>query len=90
MKKMNPSIPNNCHLCAVISKSNGEDPIGSADTHEHWLAMKMELPWSEQRLEENPLIAQAIALIHQKIESGVNIRGQLSLFCHSPIIKLSS
>jgi len=74
---MNPSIPNNCHLCAVISKSNGEDPVGSADTHEHWLAMEMELPWSEQRLEENPFIAQAIALIHQKIESGVNIRGQL-------------
>jgi hypothetical protein len=77
MKENNQNSLNNCHFCSVISKSNGEDPIGSADTYEHWLAMEMELPWSEKRLEENPIIAKAIALIHEKIKSGINIRGQL-------------
>jgi len=77
MNEIRQNILNNCHFCSVISKSNGEDPIGSAETYEHWLAMEMELPWSEKRLEENSLIAKAIALISEKIESGVNIRGQL-------------
>ncbi|MEM8779639.1 MAG: sucrase ferredoxin [Cyanobacteria bacterium P01_G01_bin.49] len=77
MKKSSQNMLNNCQLCAVISKSNGEDPIGSADTHEHWLAMEMEFPWSQERLQENPFIVQALALIHQKNESGVKISGHL-------------
>jgi hypothetical protein len=28
---------NNCWLCSVVSKANGEDPIGTAGTYDHWL-----------------------------------------------------
>jgi len=69
---------NNCRFCCVVSKANGEDPIGSAPTYEHWLALEMELPWTEKRLRENPVLQSASALIEKLIfEHGIKIRGQL-------------
>ncbi|MBW4630847.1 MAG: sucrase ferredoxin [Iphinoe sp. HA4291-MV1] len=69
---------NNCRFCCVVSKANGEDPIGSAPTYEHWLALEMELPWTEKRWQEHPVLRSAIALIEKLIfEHGIKIRGQL-------------
>ncbi|MEH2243324.1 sucrase ferredoxin [Nostoc sp.] len=68
----------NCHFCSLISQTNGEDPIGSAATCEHFFAMEMGLPWSEKRFLENSTIQSAIALIDQlMLEYGVNIQAQL-------------
>lgn len=62
----------------VVSKANGEDPIGSAPTYEHWLALEMGLSWTEKRFQENPVLIRAIALIEKLIfEHGIKIRGQL-------------
>ncbi|MBW4592763.1 MAG: sucrase ferredoxin [Brasilonema angustatum HA4187-MV1] len=72
------SLDNNCRFCCIVSKANGEDPIGSASTYEHWVAMEIGLPWTEKYLQENPLLARAIALIEKLIvEHGIKIRGQL-------------
>ena len=80
-KEVNMIIQNsmsNCRFCCVVSKANGEDPIGSALTYEHFLAMEMALPWTEKRLHENPVFARAIALIEKLILAhGIKIRGQL-------------
>ncbi|NEU76131.1 sucrase ferredoxin [Hassallia byssoidea VB512170] len=68
----------NCRFCCVVSKANGEDPIGSAPTYEHWLALEMGLPWTEKRFQQNPVLRRAIALIEKLIfEHGIKIRGQL-------------
>ncbi|MBP5972956.1 sucrase ferredoxin [Brasilonema sp. CT11] len=68
----------NCRFCCVVSKANGEDPIGSAPTYEHWLAMEMGLPWTEKRLQENPVLQSVIAVIEKLIvEHRIKIRGQL-------------
>jgi hypothetical protein len=74
---INQDLTIDCRFCSVISKSNGEDPIGTAVTHEHLLAMEMEFPWSEKRLEENSLIVKANVVIEEKLQSGINIQGQL-------------
>ena len=69
---------NNCRFCCVVSKANGEDPIGSAPTYEHWLALEIKLPWTEKSLRENPVLQSAIPFIEKLIfEHGIKIRGQL-------------
>lgn len=69
---------NNCRFCCIVSKANGEDPIGSAPTYEHCIAIEMQLPWTEKRWQENPVLQSAMTLIQKLIfEHGINIKGQL-------------
>jgi hypothetical protein len=70
-------LNSDCRFCSLISQANGEDPIGSAETLHNWFAIEIELPWSEKRLAEKPLLTKAIALMTQKIASGIKIIGQL-------------
>lgn len=35
-------------FCSVVSKANGEDPIGTAGTADHWLITEIPQPWSEK------------------------------------------
>ncbi|MDF5716320.1 MAG: sucrase ferredoxin [Rhizonema sp. NSF051] len=75
---MTQDFVNNCRFCCVVSKANGEDPIGSAPTYEHWLALEMKLPWTEKCLRENPVLQSAIPFIEKlNFEHGIKIRGQL-------------
>jgi hypothetical protein len=46
----------NCQFCSVVSKANGEDPIGTAGHHEHWLIMEIPLPWTKALFFDNPKI----------------------------------
>ncbi len=69
---------NNCRFCCVVSKANGEDPIGSAPTYEHWLGLEIKLPWTEKCLRENPVLQSAISFIEKLIlEHAIKIQGQL-------------
>ncbi|WP_334796802.1 hypothetical protein [Nostoc sp.] len=68
----------NWRFCCVVSKANGEDPIGSAPTYEHCLALEMQLPWTEKRWHENPLLQSAMTLI-QKLIFEHRIGNQLPL-----------
>lgn len=59
-----------CKFCSVASKTNGEDPIGTAGTHDHWLIVELPQPWSAKLLEEptiKPLVGlmQTLILHHQ-------------------------
>jgi hypothetical protein len=45
-----------CRFCSVVSKANGEDPIGTADTYDQWLILEMPLPWAKTIwMEPNPV-----------------------------------
>lgn len=60
---MNPAVPSptleDCRFCSVVSKANGEDPIGSVHPHDQWLIIEMPQPWDRSLWMEHP-IAQVV------------------------------
>jgi hypothetical protein len=44
---MSTITASNCRFCSAVSKANGEDPIGSADTFDQWLILETPLPWAK-------------------------------------------
>ncbi len=52
-----------CQYCSQVSKHNGEDPIGTAGTADHWLIFELPQPWRKGMFETDPLINQMIPLI---------------------------
>ncbi|MEL6138262.1 MAG: sucrase ferredoxin [Cyanobacteria bacterium J06626_23] len=47
-----------CRYCSVVSKANGEDPIGTAVTADQWLFIEVPLPWAK-----NPWAGQPAKLL---------------------------
>jgi len=43
-----------CQLCSEVSKANGEGPIGSAGTYDHFLFVEMPEPWPKNFVYEHP------------------------------------
>lgn len=41
------TLERDCRFCSVISKTNGEGPIGSAGTYEHWIIAEIFQPWDD-------------------------------------------
>ena len=63
-----------CRFCSLVSKANGEDPIGTAGTADHWLIFELPLPWKE-KLPEDPRVRDAIAPFQTlAAERGVTFR----------------
>ncbi|MEL6603104.1 MAG: sucrase ferredoxin [Cyanobacteria bacterium J06614_10] len=64
-----------CQFCSVISKNNGEDPIGTASTHDYWLFIDLPLPWIFENWRRDPVMGQLIALFEWLIlKKGVKLR----------------
>ncbi|MEH2361085.1 sucrase ferredoxin [Nostoc sp.] len=64
-----------CRFCSVVSKTNKEDPIGTAGTCDHWLIMEIPQPWSQDLFQENPTIRSLIGFFQELIvKHGVNLR----------------
>jgi hypothetical protein len=63
-----------CRYCSVVSKNNGEDPIGTAGTYDHWLIVELALPWTEKLLREDPKVQLTMALIQKLSLEGVKIQ----------------
>ena len=63
-----------CRFCSEVSKANGEDPIGTASTCDHWLIIEIAQPWSEQAFMENPQLKPVLGLIFQAIKNGVKLK----------------
>jgi hypothetical protein len=64
-----------CRFCSVISKTNGEDPIGSAGTYDHWIIAEIPQPWPITIWQEHPIVAPVFNLVktlHR--EQGMQIR----------------
>lgn len=65
-----------CQFCSVVSKSNGEDPIGSAATHTRYLIMEVALPW-ERTVTASRHVPQALpGLLRRAGERGEPVRFQ--------------
>lgn len=56
-----------CQFCSVISKANGEDPIGTAGTHDEWIIVELPQPWLMETWQQDPQIGPMIALFHELI-----------------------
>ena len=64
-----------CRFCSQVSKTNGEDPIGTAGNADHWLIMELAQPWTEQLFKEDPRIAPLVDLFKQLfIKHGILMR----------------
>jgi hypothetical protein len=64
----------NCRFCSLISKANGEDPIGSAPITDRWLIVELPQPWSAQVFQADPQIQTVLALIKTLVLRGVKLR----------------
>ena len=54
-----------CHFCSVVSKNNGEDPIGTAQNTDIYLIIEIPLPWTEENLLSNSAIKQVLVLLKE-------------------------
>lgn len=65
----------NCQFCSVISKANGEDPIGTAGTYDAFLLIEAKLPWSGAIwLEAGAMPQQVVDALQQAWDRGLNFR----------------
>ncbi|MEA5602476.1 sucrase ferredoxin [Nostoc sp. UHCC 0252] len=71
------SLTTDCRFCSLVSKANGEDPIGTAGASDYWLIMEIPQPWPEEIYYENPTIKALISLFQEVEEQGINIRPML-------------
>ncbi|MHC5913849.1 MAG: sucrase ferredoxin, partial [Nostoc sp.] len=67
-----------CRFCSLVSKTNKEDPIGTAGTCDHWLIMELSQPWPQNLFQEHPTIKPLIGLFQKLIvKHGVKLRPML-------------
>ncbi|NJO52490.1 MAG: sucrase ferredoxin [Leptolyngbyaceae cyanobacterium RM2_2_4] len=72
-KQALPSLKD-CRFCSQISKANGEDPIGTAMTCDHWLVMEIAPPWSHNLFKADPRIKPLVTLLKTLvIQKGVKL-----------------
>jgi len=71
---MTTELKADCQLCSTISRTNGEDPIGTARHSDVWIILERSLPWIPDRLMADPVI-QPIFMLMKKLheEKGVNL-----------------
>lgn len=62
-----------CQFCSVISKTNGEDPIGSAQPCEGWMVMELPLPWTDDRFDSDPILKPVHDLFHALYAQGIRV-----------------
>jgi hypothetical protein len=62
---MSAQLSSHCQFCSALSKSNGEDPIGTATPCDTWLIAEIPLPWTEERLTTDPILKQLYSLFQE-------------------------
>ncbi|NJL19565.1 MAG: sucrase ferredoxin [Leptolyngbyaceae cyanobacterium SM1_3_5] len=62
-----------CRFCSIVSKANGEDPIGSAPVADGFLIVEIPQPWSAQLFSE-PQIQPILAWVKTLALRGIRIR----------------
>ncbi len=56
-----------CRFCSLVSQANGEDPIGTAGTCDHWLIIEISQPWPQEIFEKNPTTRALIGLFQELV-----------------------
>lgn len=62
-----------CQFCSVVSKANGEDPIGTANKADIYLIMEIPLPWTEEHLFGNPLIKKILGFVKELRQQNIRV-----------------
>lgn len=62
-QKKRSAASTDCQFCSMVSKANGEDPIGTATTCDHWLILEVATPWSRNLFKEHPRIQPLVSLL---------------------------
>ncbi|MBW4685875.1 MAG: sucrase ferredoxin [Komarekiella atlantica HA4396-MV6] len=71
-------LKSDCRFCSLVSKANGEDPIGTAGTYDYWLIMEVSQPWPQEIFQENPTIKSLMGLFEELIfKHGVKLKPML-------------
>ncbi|MUL37901.1 sucrase ferredoxin [Gloeocapsopsis dulcis] len=60
-------LTTDCCFCSLVSKANGEDPIGTAGTADHWLIMEVPQPWTQNIIQENPTLKSLFDLFKELV-----------------------
>ena len=69
----NQKLLGECQFCSVVSKANGEDPIGTVNKADIYLIMEIPLPWTEQRLFGNPLIKKVLDFVKELHQQDIRL-----------------
>jgi len=69
----------NNQLCALVSKANGEEPIGSAVSFEQCLVMELPLPWPRDAWQAGHVPQEILAVLKRAEARGGNVRPQAIL-----------
>ena len=54
-----------CRYCSVVSKTNGEDPIGTAGLVDEWLLVEVPHPWKIKLWQEKPEFELLIQVVER-------------------------
>jgi len=68
------TLESGCRFCSLVSKANGQDPIGSAGTYHHWLIAEIPQPWPTTIWQDNPLVAPVLEMVKTLRQQGVYVR----------------
>ena len=71
---MATSTQSDFQLCSVISKENGETPIGSASNAEYWLFIEVRPPWPRNVWEAKTLPPPLVKAVETIRTSSLNIK----------------
>lgn len=71
------TLSSDCQFCSVVSKTNGEDPIGTANPVSGWVIVEIPQPWTKESLMAYP----GLSLLFQELIQG---RSQLMPMAIAP------
>jgi len=63
-----------CRFCSLVSKANGQDPIGSVGTYHQWLIAEIPHPWPTTIWQDNPIMAPVLERVKTLRQQGVSVR----------------
>ncbi|MEM8721255.1 MAG: sucrase ferredoxin [Cyanobacteria bacterium P01_G01_bin.39] len=59
------TLTNDCKFCSLVSKANGEDPIGTANPADGWVIVEIPQPWTKQSMMAHPALSQIFQALGQ-------------------------
>jgi len=68
------TLETDCRFCSQVAKANGQDPIGSAGTYDHWIIAEIPQPWPTTIWKEHPIVAPVMATVQSLREQGISVR----------------
>ncbi|MEM6838981.1 MAG: sucrase ferredoxin [Cyanobacteria bacterium P01_C01_bin.120] len=70
-----------CQYCSVVSRANGEDPIGTAIAADRWLMIEVPRPWAKNPWQQE---SPALLALFQTLEKQPRLWQQLRILAIAP------